>query len=681
MKPFLLLGATASLAYLMVPAAAALTAQSAPGVAAQPLPEQPRYGNWGVDLGTMDKTVAPGDDFDRYMNGGWEKTAVIPADQPANSVGYDIYNLSQKQIQAIVEAAPPTSPIGGLYRSFMDEAKVEAADDRPLRADLAELAAITDKAALARYMGATAGGFGAALFGPAVDADPAAPTMNILWLSQAGLALPDRDYYLVDTFKPQREAYRAYVARALAMAGQPATGASSPDAVLAFETEIAKVSWPVADRRDLGKINNPMTLAELRAYAPGFDWAGFFAGAGVATVGKIIVQEKSAIKAIAAIYAATPIETVKAWEAVQTIEQASPYMSKRYVDSRFQFISSLSGVTSIRPRWKRAMQRMDASLGELVGRTYVADYFPATSKAMMIELVANLKVAMANRIKGNGWMAPETKTAALEKLARMDVMVGYPDKWRDYSALSLDPADLYGNVKRSSAFEWNYTLSDLYKPIDRKKWAMTPQTVNAYNGGLENKIVFPAGFLQAPHFDPQADPAVNYGSIGVVIGHEISHGFDDQGRKIDATGAIRDWWTKADAERFEAQADGFGKQYDTYEAVPGMFINGKLTMGENIADMAGVLIALDAYHASLKGKPAPVIDGLTGDQRFFLSYAQTWRSKDREDALRSQMASDPHSPDKFRIIGPLRNIDAWYDAFNITSGKYYLPPEKRVRIW
>lgn len=680
MKHSMLLRATASIALLSVPGLTIPIAANAQSAApARPQPQH--YGTWGVDLSSMDKAVQPGDDFDAYTSGTWLKSAQIPADQPSTSVSYDIYNLSQKQIQAIVEASPPTSQIGGLFRSFMDEAKVEAADGKPLIADLNALNAIRDKVALAKFMGATAGGYGGAFFGPGVYADPAQPTMNVLWLGQAGLSLPERDYYLVDTFKPQREAYRAFIDRALTMTGQPRTGPSSADAVLALETEIAKVSWEAAARRDLNKINNPMTLAELQAYAPGFDWSAFFAGAKVAKPGRIIVNEKDAIQKIAAIFAATPIETIKAWEAVQMIEQASPFLSKRFVDSRFEFTKSLSGVTTQRPRWKRAMQRMDASLGELVGRTYVADYFPASSKAMMVDLVANLKTAMAARIKANSWMAPETKEAALLKLSRMDVMVGYPDKWRDYSGLRVDAGDLYGNVKRSNAFEWDYQLSELYKPVDRSKWGMTPQTVNAYNGGLENKIVFPAGYLQAPHFDPKADMAANYGAIGSVIGHEISHGFDDQGRKIDATGAIRDWWTKADGERFEAQAAGFGKQYDTYEAVPGMFINGKLTMGENIADLAGLQIALDAYHASLKGKPAPVIDGLTGDQRFFLAYAQAWRSKDREDALRSQMASDPHSPSKYRVIGPLRNLDAWYAAFDVKGGKYYLAPEARTRIW
>ncbi|HJR83379.1 MAG TPA: M13 family metallopeptidase, partial [Sphingomicrobium sp.] len=322
------------------------------------------------------------------------------------------------------------------------------------------------------------------------------------------------------------------------------------------------------------------------------------------------------------------------------------------------------------------------SLGELVGKTYVDNYFPASSKAQMEELVANLKAAMADRIKGNSWMAPATKTAALEKLSRMEVMVGYPDKWRDYSNLTVRADDLYGNVQRSGVFEYQYQLSDLGQTVDRKKWGMTPQTVNAYNGGLENKIVFPAGILQAPYFDPKADAAVNYGAIGSVIGHEISHGFDDQGRKIDASGALKDWWTAEDAKKFEAQSEVFGAQYAKYEAAPGAFVNPKLTMGENIADLAGLQVAYDAYHRSLRGKPAPVIDGLTGDQRFFLAFAQGWRSKEREDAIKSQVASDPHTPSRFRVIGPVRNLDAWYAAFGIgPDSKFYIAPEQRVRIW
>jgi putative endopeptidase len=360
----------------------------------------------------------------------------------------------------------------------------------------------------------------------------------------------------------------------------------------------------------------------------------------------LIVGDNTAVKAVAALYDKTPLETLKTWQRFKVADQASNYLSKRFVDSKFEYTKTLSGAKELRPRWRRGIGEVDNRLGELLGKTYVDRYFPAQSKAQMEELVANLKKAAAKRIQGNSWMGAATKQAALTKLGKMDVMVGYP------------------------------------KPVDRKKWAMSPATVNAYNGGLENKIVFPAGILQPPFFDPTADAAVNYGAAGAVIGHEIMHGFDDQGRKIDEKGAVRDWWTKEDATRFKALTDELGKQYSSYEAAPGVFINGALTMGENIGDMSGLEVAYEAYKMSLNGKPAPVIDGLTGDQRFFLAFAQAWRGKQREDAIKTQVASDPHSPRRFRIIGPLRNLDAWYDAFQITpDSKFYIPPEKRVRIW
>jgi len=396
----------------------------------------------------------------------------------------------------------------------------------------------------------------------------------------------------------------------------------------------------------------------------------------------MIVGDNTAVKALAAMYDKVPLDTLKQWQRFKVADQASDYLSKRFVDSKFEFTKQLTGAKELRPRWRRGIGQVDGRLGEVLGETYVQRYFPAESKAQMEQLVANLKTAAAKRIQANSWMEPATKQAAIAKLARMDVMVGYPDKFRDYSKLVVKADDLYGNVKRSSAFEWDYQLSDLGKPVDRKKWAMSPATVNAYNGGLENKIVFPAGILQPPLFDPQADAAVNYGAIGAVIGHEIMHGFDDQGRKIDATGAVRDWWTPGDAERFKKLTDELGKQYASYEAAPGVFINGSLTMGENIGDMSGLEVAYEAYKISLGGKPAPVIDGLTGDQRFFLAFAQAWRGEQRPEAIKTQVASDPHSPRRFRVIGPTRNLDAWYEAFKIQPGsKFYLPPEKRVRIW
>ncbi|HEU0284288.1 MAG TPA: M13 family metallopeptidase, partial [Sphingomicrobium sp.] len=412
------------------------------------------------------------------------------------------------------------------------------------------------------------------------------------------------------------------------------------------------------------------------------DWNRYLTDVRVASSPKLIVGDNTAVKALAALYEKTPLETLKTWQTFKVADQASNYLSKRFVDNKFAFAKTLTGAKELRPRWRRGINEVDGRLGEVLGETYVQRYFSPQSKTMMEELVANLKKASAARIKANSWMEEATKQAALKKLARMDVMVGYPEKFKDYSKLQMKADDLYGNVKRSSAFEWEYQLSDLGKPVDRKKWAMSPATVNAYNGGLENKIVFPAGILQPPYFDPGADAAVNYGAIGAIIGHEIMHGFDDQGRKIDENGAIRDWWTKADAERFKALTTELGKQYAAYEAAPGVFINGDLTMGENIGDMSGLEVAYEAYKMSLGGKPAPVIDGLTGDQRFFLSFAQAWRGEQRDDAIKTQVASDPHSPRRYRIIGPLRNLDAWYSAFDIgPDSKFYIPPEKRVRIW
>jgi putative endopeptidase len=639
------------------------------------------FGDWGVDLNARDTSVKPGDDFDKYANGGWFARTEIPSDQASAGVDYDVYNLTQRQLRQLVTSAPATSQVGGLYQSFLDEKRVDALGAKPVMADIAAVSAIKDKSAMARFMGTTQGGFGASIVSGGPYADTNDPTTNVLWLGQAGLGLPEKDYYLNDSFKAQRDAYRAYISRTMKMIGNAAPEKAA-DAIMAFETEIAKVSWAIADRRDIGKINNPMSSDELAAYAPGLDWKAWFAGAGIAPQKRIIVNENTAVRDIAALYAKTPLDTIKLWQQFHVADNAAPYLSKPFVDSRFEYTKVLSGVGELRPRWKRGLTLVDGSLGELVGETYSKQYFPASAKTKMETLVANLKLAMGDRIRANSWMAPETKAAALDKLSKMDVMVGYPDKWRDYSGLKIDPADLYGNVKRSAAFEYAYSLSDLNKPVDRKKWSMNPQEVNAYNGGLENKIVFPAGILQAPYFSESVDDAVNYGAIGAVIGHEITHGFDDQGRKIDANGAVRDWWTAADAARFEAQAKAFGAQYATYEAAPGAFINPDLTMGENIADLAGLEIAYDAYHRSLNGKEAPVIDGLTGDQRFFLAFAQAWRDKAREDSIKQQVASDPHSPARWRIIGPVRNVDAWYKAFNVTpDSKYYIKPEDRTKIW
>jgi len=643
---------------------------------------RPQIGDFGLDLTTRDLSAKPGNDFERYASGAWIDRTDIPADKPSVGSFVDLGERSQEQVRGLVTA--PTAAqakYGMLYNTFMDEKAIERAGIAPLMKDIAKVRAIDDKAEFARFMGATYDKFGITLFAGGPYADTGNPNMNVLWFGQSGIGLPERDYYLNPQFAKQRAAYQDYIERTLRAIGAP-NPVEGAQEIMGFETYVAQLSWEADDRRDIGKINNPMSTAELAAYAPGIDWNAYWQGANIPAQERIIVNENTAIKALAELFDRTDLDTLKLWEQFHVAHQASPFLHKKMVDSRFAFMSTLSGVSEQQPRWKRAINNVNGSVGELVGQAYVDEYFPAIAKQRMEELIRNLKLAMADRIKGNEWMAGATKTAALEKLEKMEVMVGYPDEFRNFDALQVSPTSLYENVVNSTKFNADYALSDLGKPVDRKKWAMNPQTVNAYNGGLENKMVFPAGILQPPFFDPYADPAVNYGAIGVVIGHEISHGFDDQGRKIDASGAVRDWWTPQDAARFEKEAKVFGDQYAKYEAVPGAYINPELTMGENIADLAGVLVAYDAYHKSLGGKEAPVIDGLTGDQRFFLAYAQVWRSKAREDDLRSQVTTDPHSPERYRTIGPLRNVDAWYKAFDVKPGDaMYVPPEERARIW
>ncbi len=642
---------------------------------------KPVYGNWGVALENRDMAVPPGEDFERHASGSWLAKNEIPSDKASIGSGNEVNDRVQEQLQTMLTSGPVGNKYGALYASFMDEAKVEAVGLAPLKADLAKVAAIRTRAQFDRFMGGTMGAFGISLVDFGVGPDTRDPTMNVLYLGQGGIGLPEREYYTAAQFKPQREAYRAYIERTMRAVGNPAPAAAA-NTIIAFETAIAAKSWIIADRREISKVNNPMSSAQLARYAPGINWAQWLAGAKVPAQKRMIVGENTAIRDTAKLYAATPLATLKLWQQFHIANQAAPYLTKAMVDSQFEFTRTLSGVSTQRPRWKNAVRLVDGSLGELVGQDYVRLHFPPAAKIKMEALVVNLKLAMADRINANSWMAAPTKLAALEKLQKMAVMVGYPDKFRNYDAMRIEAGDLYGNVQRAGRFNADYAMADLGQKVDRKKWGMNPQTVNAYNSGLENKIVFPAGILQAPMFDLAADDAVNYGAIGAVIGHEIIHGFDDQGRKIDATGAVRDWWAPEDAARFEAQAKLFGAQYAKFEAAPGVFINPELTMGENIADLAGLEVSRAAYHKSLGGKEAPVIDGLTGDQRLFLGYAQAWRAKQRPEAIKNQVATDPHSPNRFRVLGPVRNVDAWYAAFGIKPGDtMYIAPEMRAKIW
>ena len=646
------------------------------------------FGTWGFDLTGRDTTVKPGDDFNEYANGTYLRTTEIPADKARFGPFDVLYENAQAQLKAIIEAsaANPANAnaqkVGALYASFMDEARVNQLAATPLAADLAAVKAVTDHAGMARLMGQSHEGFGASLFGLDVFEDLQKPDMNSAYLGQGGLGLPDRDYYLKPDFAAQREAYLAYLTRTLTAIGWTDPAKSAAD-ILAFETKVAEKHWTTVERRQIDKLYNPAKAADLPTLAPGVDWAAFLSGAKVTDVETLVLMENTAIPGIAQVFADTPIETLKAWQAFNVVDQASPYLSQAFVDSRFEFRGkTLRGQPENRPRWNRGVALVDGQLGEVLAQEYVRLHFPASSKAQMEALVGNIRDAMTERLKHVDWMSEPTREQALYKMSKFGVKIGYPDKWRSYDGLELKPDDLYGNVERSAAFEWDYKRGKIGKPVDPLEWGMTPQTVNAYYNPPRNEIVFPAARLQAPFFDPNADPAVNYGGIGAVIGHEITHGFDDQGRKSDGDGVLRDWWTPEDAARFEERAKVLGAIYDKLEPIPGVHVNGDLTMGENIADLGGLLLALDAYHKSLNGQPAPVIDGLTGDQRVFLGWAQVWREKSREAALKEQLTTDPHSPGPVRAATSPRNIDAWYAAFGVSPDqKEYIAPDARARIW
>jgi putative endopeptidase len=676
---------TALTAILLASAGAtAGLAQSGPGV---DLTQAPRFGTWGFDLSGEDRSVKPGDDFYRFAQGAAADAIVIPADHARYARFDALQDLSEARSRHVIEttaqsADPDARRIHALYAAFMDEPRLETLGAAPLQHDLKAVRQAATREDIARLMGRGAKSIFGAWFDVYIDADPNSPDRYAVGLEQDGLNLPDRDYYLTTGFAPQKAKYQDYVAATLARIGWPDAAARAKD-IVDLETRIAEVSWTRVERRDRIKTYNPMSVDALIVAAPGFPWRAFLAAADLPDVQRVIVRENTAFPQIAALYASTPIDVLKAWCAFTLADHASPYLDKAFDQAYFDFHSTvLSGVPEQRARWKRAISMINETMGQPLGRLYVQAYFPPRSKALMQALIGELRLALGERIKRLDWMSAQTKAKALEKLGKMTVKVGYPDTWRDYSQLSLSPDDLYGDVDRAQAFEWAYEVGRLNKPVDRLEWQMTPQTVNAYYAATKNEIVFPAAILQPPFFDPDADPAVNYGAIGQVIGHEMTHGFDDQGRKSDGDGALRDWWTKADAGGFDARAKRLADQYSAYTPLPGAHINGGLTLGENIADLGGVLVAYDAYHASLKGQPAPVVDGLTGDQRFFLSWAQVWAYKIRESAKRRQLASDPHSPNDYRVNGVAPNIDAWYAAFGVKLGdKLYIAPDQRVRIW
>ncbi|AQR60706.1 peptidase M13 [Brevundimonas sp. LM2] len=653
--------------------------------------DAPRYGTWGFDTAGMDPSVAPGDDFMRYANGAALDRLTIPSDRTSYGSFALLRELSDNRLKVMIEglagradlaAGSDEQKIADAYRAYLDTARIEPLDDQPLRPYLAAIRAADTHEKLAAYMGGTQGRLGASIFGTGITTDQKAPDRYVVSTGQAGIGMPNRDYYLSPLYADKKEKYQVYVARMLEMIGweNPTETAA---AIVATETRIAEAHWTPIENRNRDRTYNEYTIERLVAEAPGFDWVGYYDAAQLGGVPRLIVRQDTALPKIAAIYAETPVATLQAWEAFHTVDEAAPRLSQRFSDAQWEFRSrDLSGQPEQRARDKRAISFAEGALGEAVGRQYVADYFPAESKAKMEALVANLRLALGQRIDTLTWMSAETKAQAHDKLAKFTVKIGYPEQWRDYSGLEIRADDLFGNGERAGLFEWNYQLARLNGPVDKAEWGMTPQTVNAYYNSTNNEIVFPAAILQPPFFDPDADPAVNYGGIGGVIGHEIGHGFDDQGSKSDGDGVLRSWWTAEDRANFDALTVRLGAQYDQFEPLPGYKVQGGLTMGENIGDAAGTAVGLKAYHLSLNGAEAPVLDGFTGDQRFFLGWAQVWQSKMRDEALKQQVSTDPHSPAEFRVIGPVRNQDAWYSAFDVQPGTaYYLAPADRVRIW
>ena len=649
-------------------------------------------GDWGVKLDSRDLSVKPGDDFAEYANGVWLAETEIPGDLSRYGMFDQLRLDAEADIRTIVEelaeadAAPGTleQKVGDYYGSWMNVCELDALGVGPLQPHLDKIFAIETQEDLNR---AYASLHGDAPFGGGIIPDPADTTKYIAFVGQSGLGMPDRDYYLKDEdkFVGYREAYDGYVTKLFELAGLDNAGARA-DAVIALEAKLAEVHWSAQDSRDIQKIYNPMSADQLKATAPEFDWDVVLAESGLTSVETFLVAQPSAIDKAGELFAATPLDTIKDYLAFHLINTNVNRLSAPFDDASFAFFGkTLRGTEEQRERWKRGVQIVNGGIGEAVGQVYVDRHFPPEYKTQMETLVGNLVAAFEERLQQNEWMDDETRQQALLKLSTFEPRIGFTEKWTDYAPLEIKPGKLLENTFAVREFQWNEQLKRLGGPVDRDIWPYPPQTVNASYNPLLNQITFPAGILQPPFFDPYADAAVNYGAIGAVIGHEIGHGFDDQGRRFDEKGRIRDWWTETANTAFQKKADVLGAQYNSYEPLEGEFINGRLTMGENIGDLGGLQMAHAAYQRHLNAccnGEAEIIDGLTGDQRFFLGWAQVWRAKAREDEIRRRLLTDPHSPPEYRINGVVRNLDAWYDAFGVTEGDaLYLAPEDRVRIW
>jgi predicted metalloendopeptidase len=659
---------------------------------AGPVSAQSNGHSLGFDTANFDRSVRPQDDFFRFVNGAWLKRTEIPADASNWGAFSELRERSRDALHTILEeaaksnAAPGTEQrkVGDLYASFMDTATVERLGITPLKGEMTAIAALrtaTDLPAMFAHFAKL--GVQAPL-GVGVGQDPKRSDVNIVLINQSGLGMPDRDYYLRqdEKTKATRTAYTGYITKLLSLAGQP-DPAGSADRILALETALATRQWDRARSRDRNATYNKMTMAELAALTPSFSWPAYVNAAGLASATDVVVRQPDYVHALDSIAAATPVSTWREYLAFKLLDGYAEGLPAAYERARFDFRGrTLSGQQEMAVRWKRAVDGVEGILGEPAGKLYVARYFKPEAKARMDALVRNLIAAYKVGIDSLAWMSPETKAQAQDKLAHFTVKIGYPDKPRDYSALQIKRGDLLGNEMRAAEFQYNDVITRLGKAVDRTRWGMTPQTVNAYYNASNNEIVFPAAILQPPFFDVNADDAVNYGGIGAVIGHEIGHGFDDQGRKSDGSGNLRDWWTASDAQAFEARTTKLGAQYDAINPIDDLHINSKLTMGENIGDLSGLAQAYRAYRISLGGKEAPVIGGFTGDQRFFIGFAQIWRTKFRDEALRNQLLTNPHSPGMYRAFVPLVNNDAFQRSFDIKAGdKMWLAPDDRVKIW
>ncbi len=645
----------------------------------------------GLQKEYFDPSYRPQDDLYRYVNGKWLKTVKIPKDKSNYGLFTELQERNEKHLHEIVEklARSEQKPgsdkqkVADFYKSYMDSVRAESLGVKPIAEDLRGIQAITTRSALIEKM-ARLRKIGIQLpFSFYVGQDQKQSSRYIVYLGQSGLGLPDRDYYLRTSpkFEQFRREYVAYISKLLTLGGI-SDAQKKAQKILKMETEMARVQWSRVQNRQREKTYNKFGFTALAKMAPQFNWKKFFETCEL-KFDTLIVSQPSYLKAFGKIFKKHSVEDWKDYLAYKTIQSFGGYLSSDFVKTNFDFYGkALTGTPQLSPRWKRAMGTMNGLIGQLLGKMYVEKYFPPEAKKRMKKMVRYLRLAYADRIKQLTWMSAETKQKALEKLAKFNAKIGYPDKWKDYSQLSVKPDDLVGNVKRARLFLYYDNIHRLGRPVDRKEWFMNPQTVNAYYSASMNEVVFPAGILQPPFFNLKADDAANYGGIGAVIGHEITHGFDDQGSKSDGDGNLNNWWTEEDRKNFEERAQKLVAQFSKYVVVDTMHLNGKLTLGENIADLGGVTISYHAYHKSLQGKEAPVLDGFTGDQRFFMGWAQIWKRKYRKDELRRRVLTDPHSPSEFRVNGVVVNVPEFYKAFHVTEkDSLYLPPEQRVQIW